>query len=505
MKRAATNPVGLGRALWKAYVKGVEVAEFEASNVDTAWRMANRRNQDVDELKRVEARPPLPGAKEPEVAPTRDYREQRAFEESLRAGSPATLYSPEERNKQRRLVPVTIGRVYDRAQNTIAGGPDAASFFIRDFLWSVAGSKEETWSPSNRRLIPRVPGTLTRAERSTREREASMAKERDAFAARERRAAEQASKAQAARDRDLARRSRGPLLTDESLLPFTIGSGGEGLRADAARRASTLELNPGPARLEGLDYIEEVTGHAYGQTDAYKAFVDRKRRIVAAQVTYAIFRKQAHIGMIETHPEYRRRGLAAELLRRLSAEAGGYTRIRPGYLTDDGGKLWGSLVPSWRLERRKAGRNPGAAWPAVIGAEAFANLQADLDAGGKHGKRPDPDIYLRSAKPVYRLVSVPVEALDLEYDVGGLAEGVPEPTPRQWERIRAYAALPTPLPPGVVSLSARSAARLRKLFIQNGNHRAGAAILRGQTHYLAYMDEESLARARAAGVPVALA
>lgn len=113
---------------------------------------------------------------------------------------------------------------------------------------------------------------------------------------------------------------------------------------------------------ERLRLVEAVTGYAYGQTDAYLAFVGDREAV--AWLDYTIYRGAAHIRLIEVRPAYRRAGLGRLLMRELARLMGSPRKIHPGYRTDDGVALTRAVGAEWRDERRaqKARQRARVAW-----------------------------------------------------------------------------------------------------------------------------------------------
>lgn len=234
--------IGRGkRATWVAFDRGgTERARFDASaNMGVAWRVFQERFRTIADEPGVEIRAydhreavvrsdALLEAAHAAAPKTRE--DQIAFEQTLGAGSRATLFRPHAAKRAEKVVPVTISRIMD----------DGA-FFMRELRGYVYPHKPGgPFEPAASRLIPRVAGR-TRAESA----EAARAKERGLVAAQEARADRERAQADAAFRRDVERRAAGPRLDVDSLIEGRGGDIGPELAEEARRRASTIDVNPG--------------------------------------------------------------------------------------------------------------------------------------------------------------------------------------------------------------------------------------------------------------------
>jgi len=115
-----------------------------------------------------------------------------------------------------------------------------------------------------------------------------------------------------------------------------------------------------------------------------------------------------------------------------------------------------------------------------------------LYVAGKHaGQAPSVSPYLgRDATWVE--VEIPHDLYNAEWN----AEGGIGLSPRQIERASEYARRPGRLPPGIATFSGRRGAR--KAYVADGNHRAHASYLRGDSAARFYMPANDWERFRAA-------
>ena len=103
---------------------------------------------------------------------------------------------------------------------------------------------------------------------------------------------------------------------------------------------------------------------------------------------------------------------------------------------------------------------------------------AELYATGKHRgyAPPNPEPYL-GRDSTWVEVEVPHDLYDAYWNTEDA-----DLSKAQLERAERYAQTPGPLPPGIASYQGRRAKRgLKKLFVSDGNHRAYASFLRGNS------------------------
>jgi GNAT superfamily N-acetyltransferase len=88
---------------------------------------------------------------------------------------------------------------------------------------------------------------------------------------------------------------------------------------------------------EEIKYREEMRDYHSGQS--YMTAYAEENREVVGWCNYSIYKNKVYIDMVEVKPEYRRKGIASELMNFIKQENKNMI-IVPGMATDEGDKFW---------------------------------------------------------------------------------------------------------------------------------------------------------------------